>query len=89
MSGLEYASLSLGMELSFAVGKSIYAKQNNLPYHVYVLLGDAECNEGSIWEAVLTAGHYKLDNLACSLPAIKRSHPSHLGFETLYFKIEP
>ena len=42
--GLEYASLSLGMELSFAVGKSIYAKQNNLPYHVYVLLGDAECN---------------------------------------------
>ena len=61
--GLEYASLSLGMELSFAVGKSIYAKQNNLPYHVYVLLGDAECNEGSIWEAVLTAGHYKLDNL--------------------------
>ena len=61
--GLEYASLSLGMELSFAVGKSIYAKQNNLPYHVYVLLGDAECNEDSIWEAVLTAGHYKLDNL--------------------------
>ena len=61
--GLEYASLSLGMELSFAVGKAIYGKQNNLPYHVYVLLGDAECNEGSIWEAILTASHHKLDNL--------------------------
>ncbi len=61
--GLEYASLSLGMELSFAVGKAIYAKQNNLPYHIYVLLGDAECNEGSIWEAILTAAHFKLNNL--------------------------
>ena len=61
--GLEYASLSLGMELSFAVGKAIYGKQNNLPYHVYVLLGDAECNEGSIWEAIFTASHHKLDNL--------------------------
>lgn len=61
--GLEYASLSLGMELSFAVGKAIYGKQNNLQYHVYVLLGDAECNEGSIWEAILTASHHKLDNL--------------------------
>ncbi len=61
--GLEYASLSLGMELSFAVGKAIYAKQNHHPYHIYVLLGDAECNEGAIWEAILTAGHFKLDNL--------------------------
>lgn len=61
--GLEYASMSLGMELSFAVGKAIVAKQLSKNYRIYTLLGDAECEEGSIWEALITASHYKLDNM--------------------------
>lgn len=61
--GFEYASMSLGMELSYAVGKAIMAKQQGKNWRVYSLLGDAECEEGSIWEAIITASHYKLDNM--------------------------
>lgn len=61
--GVEYGSMSLGMEMSFAVGKALIAKQTNQKYHVYCLLGDAECEEGPVWEAFIAAAHYKLDNL--------------------------
>ena len=61
--GFEYASMSLGMELSYAVGKAIMAKQTGKAWRVYSLLGDAECEEGSIWEAFITAAHYQLDNM--------------------------
>lgn len=61
--GVDYASMSLGMEMSFAVGKALIAKQTKQKYHVYCLLGDAECEEGPVWEAFIAAAHYKLDNL--------------------------
>jgi transketolase len=61
--GVEYGSMSLGMEMSFAVGKAIIAKQTEQQYHIYCLLGDAECEEGPIWEAFIAASHYQLDNL--------------------------
>ncbi len=61
--GVEYGSMSLGMEISFAVGKAIIAKQTEQKYQIYCLLGDAECEEGPVWEAFIAAAHYKLDNL--------------------------
>lgn len=61
--GNEYGSMSLGMEMSFVVGKAIIAKQTQQKYHIYCLLGDAECEEGSVWESFISAAHYKLDNL--------------------------
>lgn len=61
--GVEYGSMSLGMEMSFAVGKAIIAKQMEQKYHIFCLLGDAECEEGPVWEAFIAAAHYKLDNL--------------------------
>ena len=61
--GVEYASMSLGMEMSFAVGKAILAKQTQQKYRIYCLLGDAECEEGPVWEAFIPAAHYHLDNL--------------------------
>lgn len=61
--GVDYASMSLGMEMSFAVGKALIAKQTEQKYHVYCLLGDAECEEGPVWEAFIAAAHYKLDNM--------------------------
>ena len=61
--GVDYASMSLGMEMSFAVGKALIARQTEQKYHVYCLLGDAECEEGPVWEAFIAAAHYKLDNL--------------------------
>ena len=71
--GVEYGSMSLGMEMSFAVGKAIIAKQTEQKYHIYCLLGDAECEEGPVWEAFIAAAHYKLDNLTV---IIDRNHMS-------------
>ena len=61
--GVEYGSMSLGMEMSFAVGKALIAKQTEQAYRIYCLLGDAECEEGPVWESFIAAAHYKLDNL--------------------------
>lgn len=61
--GIETSSGSLGMGLGYAVGKAIAAKRKNEGHQIYVLCGDGECNEGSIWEAVFSAAQYKLDNL--------------------------
>ncbi len=60
----EAATGSLGQGLSVGVGMALNAKYiDKLPYKTFVLLGDSEMAEGSIWEAVQLAAHYKLDNL--------------------------
>lgn len=61
--GIECSSGSLGMGISFAVGKALAAKKKCLPFKTYVLMGDGECNEGSTFEAFVSAAQYKLDNL--------------------------
>lgn len=61
--GIETSSGSLGYGLSIAVGIALNAKIKRKKYNTYVLLGDGECNEGSIWEAVQSAARFKLDNL--------------------------
>lgn len=60
----EAATGSLGQGLSVGVGTALNAKYiDKLPYRTYVLLGDSEMAEGSQWEAMEIAAHYKLDNL--------------------------
>ncbi|MFN2302822.1 MAG: transketolase, partial [Anaerolineales bacterium] len=61
--GVEISSGSLGQGLSIAVGSALAAHLNDKSYRVYCVMGDGEQQEGNIWEAVMTAGHYKLDNL--------------------------
>lgn len=61
--GIECSSGSLGMGLSFGVGQALALKKKENPAHIYVILGDGECDEGSVWEAAMSAGHYGLDNL--------------------------
>ena len=51
------------MGLSVGIGHAIAAKKKNLTSRSYVLMGDGECNEGSVWEAIMAAKHFKLDNL--------------------------
>ncbi|MCG8569536.1 MAG: transketolase [Spirochaetes bacterium] len=63
LSGIEVSSGSLGQGLSIAVGTAIHAQKSNADYRTYCIMGDGEQQEGSIWEAVMTAAHYKLDNL--------------------------
>lgn len=64
----EAASGSLGQGLSVGVGMALNAKYlDKLNYKTYVLLGDSEMAEGSVWEAIMLAPHYKLDNLVAVL----------------------
>ena len=61
--GLEFTGGSLGLGISFAVGVAHAMKMKGNPAKVYVLLGDGECNEGLVWEAMMYAKHQNLDNL--------------------------
>ncbi|HLB94287.1 MAG TPA: thiamine pyrophosphate-dependent enzyme, partial [Candidatus Babeliales bacterium] len=59
----EAATGSLGQGLGVGVGMALAGKLDNLAFRTYVLLGDSECTEGSIWEAAELASYYKLNNL--------------------------
>lgn len=61
--GIEMSTGSLGQGLSTANGMALAARLDKKAWRVYCLLGDGECQEGQVWEAVMTAAHYKLDNL--------------------------
>ena len=61
--GIEATTGSLGHGLAFAVGIALTAKLDNKDNHTYVLLGDGECQEGSIWESALFASSRDLNNL--------------------------
>ncbi len=61
--GVEISSGSLGQGLGVAVGNALAGKLLGRPYRVYCIMGDGEQQEGSIWEAAMAGGHYKLDNL--------------------------
>jgi transketolase len=61
--GIEFSTGSLGMGISLGVGVALAAKKKKKKFKVYVIIGDGECNEGSVWESILCASHFKLDNL--------------------------
>jgi len=63
---LEVSSGSLGQGLSIANGLALAAKLNRQSFRVYCLMGDGELQEGQVWEAAMSAAHYKLDNV-CAL----------------------
>ena len=65
--GIEISTGSLGQGLSVANGMALNAKIFNETYRTYIVLGDGEVQEGQIWEAAMTAAHYKLDNLCAFL----------------------
>ena len=61
--GVDMSTGSLGQGVSVAVGMALGAKHQNKDFRVYTLLGDGEIQEGQVWEAFMSAAHYKLDNL--------------------------
>jgi transketolase len=61
--GVEMSAGSLGQGLSFGIGVALAGRLDKRNYHVYVLLGDGECEEGQIWEAAMSAPHFRIDNL--------------------------
>jgi len=63
LKGIEFSGGSLSLGLSFAVGVALSCKKDCLKNHVYVLLGDGECDEGLVWESLMSASHFNLTNL--------------------------
>lgn len=63
LAGIEAATGSLGHGLPLANGMALAAKTDNRSSRIFVIMGDGECNEGSVWEAAMFAAHYRLDNI--------------------------
>ncbi len=63
LKGVDFSTGSLGQGLSFATGAALAARLQHSCRRVFVLLSDAELNEGSVWEAIMFAGHHRLSNL--------------------------
>lgn len=81
---VDVATGSLGQGLPIGVGMALSAKYlDKLPFHVWVLLGDSELAEGSIWEAFDKAGHYKLSNLIgiLDMNRLGQRGPTELGWD--------
>lgn len=61
--GVEASTGSLGHGLSYGAGIALALKRDKASNHVFVLLGDGECEEGSVWEALMFSAHHQLDNM--------------------------
>ena len=84
--GVEITSGSLGHGLGLAAGISMAAKMDGKTHFQYVLMGDAECTEGSVWETALFASKHELNNL---IAIVDRNHIGSIDFTTNYTKLEP
>ena len=61
--GIEFSGGSLGLGLSYAVGVAFACKEKELNNHIYVIVGDGECNEGLFWEALMAIKQFHLNNM--------------------------
>ncbi|MDB6123835.1 MAG: tktA [Pedosphaera sp.] len=80
---VDVASGSLGQGLSVGVGMALCARIDKLDYRTYVLMGDGECAEGSVWEAASLAGINKLNNLVAIVDVnrLGQSQPTAFGYD--------
>ncbi len=84
--GIELSTGSLGHGLSVGAGMALSAKADKKGFKTYVLLGDGELNEGSVWEAVMFAGHHRLNNL---IALIDKNNIQALGDTREIMNLEP
>ena len=84
--GIELSAGSLGQGLSVAVGMALAAKMDHQDWKVYSIHGDGELQEGSIWEAAMSAAHHRLDNIVA---IVDRNHVQIDGNVCLVMEIEP
>lgn len=61
--GIEFSGGSLSLGLSFAVGVALANQRDHINNHIYVIVGDGECDEGLVWEALMSSAHFNLTNL--------------------------
>lgn len=84
--GVELSSGSLGHGLPVSVGMALAARLNNKKHRIFVMIGDGESDEGSVWEAAMAAPHFKLGNL---IAIMDRNGLSMDGFTSEVMEIEP
>lgn len=84
--GIESSNGSLGQGLSFGVGIALSAIQKKQSHKVFVLLGNGECNEGSVWEAIMSASQYKLSNL---IAVVDNNRQQSDGYSENIMNLEP
>ena len=84
--GIEASSGSLGQGLGIAVGSALSARLKEKEYKTYCILGDGELDEGSVWEAAMSAAHYKLGNL---IAVVDRNRLQIDGYTFEVMEIEP
>jgi transketolase len=84
--GVDFSTGSLGMGLSYGVGAALAARLQRSTRRVFVLLSDAECNEGSVWEAAMFAAHHRLANLCAIVDA---NGQQALGYTRDVLELEP
>jgi len=84
--GVEMSSGSLGQGLSYAIGVALAGRIDGRPYRTYVLLGDGECDEGQVWEAAMSAAHYKVDTLTA---IVDRNGIQNDRFTSEVMELEP
>ena len=84
--GVDAISGSLGHGLSTAAGLAMGARLNHEPWRTFIVMGDGECHEGSVWEAAMLAGHHKLKNLVA---IIDRNMLGATDFTENIVKIDP
>lgn len=85
--GVEASTGSLGHGFPLAVGLALSLRQRKSPARVFVLVGDGECNEGSIWEAALLSNHHQLSNLV-AIVDFNRSGDRAVSVDDLRDKFE-
>lgn len=83
--GVDFSTGSLGHGLSAASGMAYALKKDRKKEHVFVVLGDGECDEGSVWEAALFANHFRLNNLVA---IIDHNHMQSLDFQENTLEME-
>ncbi len=86
LGGVEASTGSLGQGLSLGVGHALAARVDKKDYHVYVMTGDGELDEGQVWEAAASAAKYKLDNLTC---IVDRNHYQQTGAAEEVLNMDP
>ena len=84
--GVEVSTGSLGHGLGVGTGMALGAKMDGAQWRTYVVLGDGECDEGSVWEAALQAAQYKLDRL---IAVIDYNHMQSLATVDETLRLEP
>ena len=90
--GMEMSGGSLGLGLSIAVGRALGLKRKGSEARVYTLFSDGELDEGSVWEAIMSASHFKLDNLIAIIDVNNQqadgASTQIMAFEPLVDKLE-